>query len=111
MAAKTVLNKGRYDNPTRYLENLHWLHIQQMITFKILTLVFKCIHRQAPSYLEQTLSLLNSKEEKDMRSGKQTRILEVLHTSKKMSAVRSFSVKGPEYWNSSPKEIRRSRGL
>ena len=40
-----------------------------------------------------------------MRSEKQTRILEVLHTSKKMFPARSFSVRGPEYWNSLPEDI------
>ena len=42
-----------------------------------------------------------------MRSEKQIRIVEVLHTSKKMFGARSFSVKGPEYWNSLTEEIRR----
>ena len=41
-----------------------------------------------------------------MRSENQTTILEVLHTSKKTFAVRSFSVKGTKYWNSLPEEIR-----
>ena len=42
-----------------------------------------------------------------MRLEKQTRILEVVHTSKKMFAAWSFSVKEPEYWNNLPEEIRR----
>ena len=41
-----------------------------------------------------------------MRLKKQPRILEVWHTSKKTFGARSFSVKGPEYWNSLPEEIR-----
>ena len=34
MAAKIVLNKSKYDSPTRCLEELHWLPIQQRITIK-----------------------------------------------------------------------------
>ena len=96
MAAKIVLNKGKYESPTRCLEELHWLPIQQRITFKILALVFKCIHRQAPSYLEKLIIIKQSRR-KGMRSEKQSRILDVLHTLKKMFAARSFSIKGPEY--------------
>ena len=45
MAAKIVLNKGKYGSSTRCLEELHWLPIEQRINFKIATLVHKYIHR------------------------------------------------------------------
>ena len=49
MAAKIVLNKGKFDSSTRCLEELHWLPIEQRINFKMATLVHKCINEQAPS--------------------------------------------------------------
>ena len=73
MAAKIALNKSKYDRPTR-------------------------CHRQAPSYLENLITIKWSRRE-GMTPEKQTRILDILHTSKKTFVAKSFSVKGPEYWN------------
>ena len=55
MAAKIVLNKGKYDSSTRWLEELHWLPTEQRINFKIATLVHKCIHGKAPHYLDKII--------------------------------------------------------
>ena len=65
MAAKIVLNRGKYDNSTRCLDELHWLPIQQRITFKILTFTFKCIHGQAPSYLEKPITIKTVKKRRN----------------------------------------------
>ena len=56
MAAKIVLKKGQYDSSTRCLEELHWLPIEQRINFKVVTLVHKCIHGKATSYLDKSSS-------------------------------------------------------
>ena len=106
MAAKIVLNKGKYYSPARCLEELHWLLIQQRITFKNTNISLQMHSWKAHSYLEKLITIKQSRRE-GMRSEKQTRILEVQHTSKKTFAARSFSVKGPGYWNSLPEEIRR----
>ena len=45
-AAKTILNKSRIDSAC-----LKGLPIRLHINFKILTLVYKCVYCQAPSYL------------------------------------------------------------
>ena len=55
MAAKIVLNKGEYDSSPRCLEELHWLTIEQRINFEIATLVHKCIHGKASSYLDKII--------------------------------------------------------
>ena len=41
-----------------------------------------------------------------MRLDKQTRILEIPHTTKKTHAARSFNVEGPEQWDRLPNNIR-----
>ena len=66
------------------------------------------MHSQTNPWLpgKKLITIKQSRGE-GMRSEKQTRILEVLHTSKKTFAAGSFSVKGIEYWNSLPEEIRR----
>ena len=51
IAAKIVLGRSKYESSSKCLEELHWLPIQYRITFKVVTLVFRCIHGLAPSYL------------------------------------------------------------
>ena len=93
IAAKIVLNKSKYGSSTKCLEQLHWLPIQQHIPFKVITLVFQCIHGQSPGYLEKLIVFKQPRRE-GIRSDKQTRILEIPRTTKKTHAARSFSGRG-----------------
>ena len=53
--AAIVLHKKKYDSSTRCLGELDWIPIQYRIKIKVLTLVFKCLHNQAPTYLNELL--------------------------------------------------------
>ena len=53
IATRITLGKGKYDSATRCLQKLHWLPIQQRIELKIISLVHKCIHGNAPPYLQR----------------------------------------------------------
>ena len=50
-ALRTVLNLHPRAHVTEHYQNLHWLTVDQRIHFKLLTIVFKCIHCLAPSPL------------------------------------------------------------
>ena len=52
MAAKIVLQRSKFESSSKCLEELHWLPIHYWINFKVITLVFKCIHGLAPNYLD-----------------------------------------------------------
>ena len=106
IVAEIVLNKSKYDSSTKCLEQLQWLPIQQCILCKVITLVFKCIHGQAASYL-QKLNVLKQSRKQGMRSDKETRILEIPCATKKTHAARSFSLEGPEQLNRLPDDLRR----
>ena len=43
-AARLITNTPRYDHNTPVLRSLHWLSVEERVTFKILTLSFKAIH-------------------------------------------------------------------
>ena len=58
IAAKITLQKRRRDSSTSCLKVLHWLPIRLSVDFKILSLVFKCLHNLAPEYLK---NLINAK--------------------------------------------------
>src|SRR5664279_2705787 len=49
-AARTITGLKKFDHVSSALRDLHWLPVRQRITFKIATLVFKCLHGLAPLY-------------------------------------------------------------
>ena len=51
ITAKLVLQKKKSDSATQCLKTLHWLPIRLRIKYKIILLVFKCMHGLAPEYL------------------------------------------------------------
>ena len=57
MAARIILQGNKSESSSKCLEDLHWLPIHYQINFKVITLVFKCIHRLAPSYLEELIKI------------------------------------------------------
>ena len=55
MAAKVVLRGGKYTSSTDSLQTLQWLPIRSWIDFKIAVLVYKCLHGEAPDYLQNLI--------------------------------------------------------
>ena len=98
-----VLGRSKYESSC--LEELHWLPIQYRINFKGVTLVFRCIHGLAPSYLKE-LIMLKKPRRQGLRSEDLTRQLEIPRTSRVISTARSFRVKGPTLWNLLPEHVR-----
>ena len=55
-AAKVVLNRKICESSLQALCNLYWLPICTRIDFKILMMVYKCLHdKSAPHYLKDLL--------------------------------------------------------
>ena len=50
-AAWFITGTQKYDHITPVLRSLHWLPVRQRITFKIATLMYRCLNGLAPSYL------------------------------------------------------------
>ena len=57
ICAKLVLGRPKYSSSTEALTCLHWLPIQQRITYKIGLLKFKCINKAAPKYLQELITI------------------------------------------------------
>ncbi len=57
-------------NRTAALKTLHWFPIRLQIEFKILTLVFRCVHGQAPIYWSNLVNPNVTAGRPDLRSGK-----------------------------------------
>ena len=50
-AARLVTKTRKFDHITPVLRDLHWLPVSYRCQFKILLIVFRCIHKLAPTYL------------------------------------------------------------
>ena len=50
-AARLVTRQPRFANVTPILKELHWLPIEQRVTFKVLLLAFKGLNGLAPQYM------------------------------------------------------------
>ena len=49
--------KRKYDSISNDLVDLHWLPVKERIDFKILVIVYKSLHHQAPDYLADLLQV------------------------------------------------------
>jgi len=56
-AARLVNETRRTDHITPFLQTLHWLPVRQRVTFKLATLVHKCLNGRAPGYLADDFRL------------------------------------------------------
>ena len=106
IAARITLGKRKYDSATSCLQKLHWLPIHHRIEFKIISLVHKCLHNNAPPYLQRLIQHTRPTR-KGLRSEEDTTRLLVPRTSRKTFASRSFSVLGPQLWNDLPRNLHR----
>ena len=85
------------------------LPVSYRCQFKILLIVFKCIHKLAPTYLCKRLTL---KPKRGLRSDNKL-VLDIPLTELKLKTYgdRSFSIAGPTLWNKLPSDIRLSESL
>lgn len=98
-AARLVVQASKFDHVTPVLIKLHWLPVRFRIMFKILLMVYKCLHDMVPPYLANVI-----KPRKTSRSLRST-TMEYLEEQRSRLVTygdRSFSVAGPKLWNNLP---------
>ena len=107
-AARIVAGQPRAAHICPVLKELHWLPIEQRITFKVLLLTFKALNNLGPPYLSQLIVPYNPT--RNLRSaGKH--LLEVPNVRLKSYGDRAFSVAAPKHWNEIPLDIKLSRSV
>ena len=108
-AARLVTKTRKFDHISPVLKELHWLPVKFRTEFKILLMVYKCINGLAPTYLNNRLCL---KPNKGLRSdSKHYLSVPVTKLKTKTYGDRSFSIAGPNLWNTLPHDIRMSKSL
>ena len=98
LADKVTLGKQKSDSSTECLKTLHWLPIKYRTDYKICTLVFKCLHAMAPTYLTELIKI-KQQARQGLRLANMNNILDVPKMKRKTFALGAFSVYGPRTWN------------
>ena len=103
-AARLICKIGRSEHITPFRKQLHWLPIPARIQYKILTLVWKTLNNQAPSYLS---NLVSKRQNHRMLRNNNRALLNLPNViNQTKESERSFSVAGPRLWNSLPESLR-----
>jgi len=81
-------------------DNLHWLPSVERVRFKVLTVVWNCLHGNAPLYLRELCMLSSSVPgRRNLRSADNLQLVVPDFKSTRMQR-RGFAVAGPLAWNS-----------
>lgn len=98
-SAKLILQRGRYDSSTEARRELHWLPVNERVTFKTLCLAYHCTHNEAPEYLRK---MFVKNETKSYNLRKETNVYLVPKSKCRSFGDRAFEVNGPRLWNTLP---------
>ena len=99
-AARLVARKRKRDSISNTLKELHWLPIESRIIFKILLLVFKCVHGTCSENLISKLKFKKYNCRPDDYLQLETRKVSTKY------GRRTFEYAGPRLWNTLPLKIR-----
>ena len=106
-AARTIYCKPKHTHTSSLINELHWLPIRKRIQFKSLTLTYKCLNNQAPTYLSD---LLVPRQSSYNTRSSQHLLLHVPRTYKSVGD-RAFSLCAPKLWNNLPHYLQQCQSL
>ncbi|KAK7100549.1 hypothetical protein V1264_023478 [Littorina saxatilis] len=110
-AARLTLRKTKRDHILPILRSLHWLPVNTRISYKLSTLVYKCLNDSAPEYLQSSLDLYTQPSDRPLRSAADPLRLHIPRSKLASAGQRAFPSAGPSVWNSLPLELRQSPSL
>jgi hypothetical protein len=101
-AIRVIFSLKKRDHVSDLLLSLHWLSVRQRISFKVLIIVFKCLHCLAPVPLRNLISIRD-------RITMQLDVSTFFPSS--MLGRRAFSFYAPRQWNALPVPLRQIQSL
>ncbi|KAF7661531.1 hypothetical protein LDENG_00259890 [Lucifuga dentata] len=107
-AVRLLTRSRRSDHIAPILAGLHWLPVCFRIDFKILLLVFKTLHGQAPIYIGD---LLNPYEPDHCLRSSGGNLLTVPVSHLVTKGDWAFAVRAPKLWNSLSEEFRLAKSV
>jgi len=105
--ARVTLRKGKFDHNTPALKELHWLPIEDRITFKLATLTYNIKTSGQPAYLRELLC--DYKPVRSLRSS--SKCLLTAKAVDTVLAARGFRHSAVVVWNNFPDNIRNSDNI
>ena len=96
------------------LKELHWLPVDVRIKYKILWLVFKCLHDKSTQAYLRDLLIHNNRNGgvvSGLRSSDMSHLLIVPYVKYQTFACRAFSVAGPRLWNNLQQKIQEVKDI
>jgi exonuclease III len=108
-AVRLIQKVPRHEHITKYRKQLHWLPIQARIEFKILSMTWKALNKQAPGYLSNLLSLNTASMNLRSKSRMMLEIPEAYGTNN--FADRAFNRSAPHLWNKLPDKVRKAETI
>jgi len=103
----TGVRWNEHITPTLH-DTLHWLPVQQQITYKIATMAFSCVRGACPAYFTDVCILVETVAGRaKLRSARHGELI-MPPTRTKTFGSRSFRSAAPTVWNSLPHHIRQS---
>ena len=109
-AARIVTRRSRFDHISPVLKDLHWLPVHRRVQFKTLLYTYEAIHKQAPGYLSDMVSV--RVPTRALRSAS-TIVLAVPSRTETKTKFRErhFKYSSSTLWNDLPIEIRNAPSL
>ena len=98
ITCRIILKLHKYEHIRDHLMSLHWLRVNERITYKIAVLGYKCINGSAPEYLAE-LVIKNHYRTLHLTYRKRLPVIPA-RTSQEFRS--SFAVMGPRIWNELP---------
>lgn len=95
-AARLIQKKHNITHLSEVFIDFHWLKVKERIFYKILLLVYKCLHRLAPESLCSMITFSEMDRNMLLRESR----------SRTRFGERAFSHAGPKLWNLLPYHIR-----
>lgn len=107
-AARLIARTRKHEHITPVLVSLHWLPMEQRISYKILILTYRALNGLAPEYLADLLHTY--RPSRSLRSEDSQSLMEPRYRLKTYG-YRSFQCCAPRLWNTLPVVLRRSETL
>ena len=104
-AVRFVAGLGPRDHISVAQRELHWLPIEQRITYKLCVVMYSVVTGTAPDYISDMVTPVSELDRRAHSRSAALGLYDVPRTRTLMGA-KAFSVAGPTAWNSLPQSIR-----
>src|SRR6218665_302299 len=106
-AARLIGGIPKLGHVSKYmLDVLHWLPAEQRISYRIVSMVWRCLLGLAPLYLRELCCPLHSATSSQLLRSSQQGLLVVSFDHNSAHQSRDSSVVGPSIWNGLPSQLR-----